>query len=79
MYYRLSFKNILNDNQLCILEDYFSRISKLPIRKEKIKLANDLKIDPVILNKWFQARRNKEKRNNNNFRVELELKNGNTQ
>ena len=57
---RKCFKNILSEEQRNGLERYFVKVKQKPLRKEKIELAERLGISPYDLNKWFQARRNKE-------------------
>jgi hypothetical protein len=61
MYNRKSFKKILDDNQINYLNNYYTTINKIPKRKEKLKISSEIKMDPILLNRWFQAKRNKEK------------------
>ena len=60
-YHRRTFKSLLTKEQIDVLERYYL-INKLPIRNEKIKLSTELDIDPKLLNKWFQSKRNKERK-----------------
>ena len=48
-------------HQIKALEHYYNHIKMKPVRAEKTELALKYNIDPVELNKWFQARRNKDK------------------
>ena len=58
---RRSFKKNLSDEQVNALEHYFSTVDRMPKRKAKLQLSEQLKIDPAILNRWFQTKRNKTK------------------
>ena len=61
MYERKKFKDCLEDEQLEKLENYFYGKTKKPTRQEKITMSIDIRISPILLNRWFQAKRNKEK------------------
>ena len=54
-------KKIINSQQLHVLETYYNKNNRLPRRKEKLEIANQLNLSGIIINKWFQAKRNKEK------------------
>jgi hypothetical protein len=58
---RKSFKNQLTEEQINALELYYTKVNPLPRHKAKVELAKVHKIDPYLLNKWFQSRRNKDK------------------
>lgn len=55
-------KNILTLDQINFLNSYFFNITKIPKTKEKKQIALDIELSPFLVNKWFQAKRNKEKR-----------------
>lgn len=58
---RKTFKQLLSEKQLDMLENYFIKVNQLPKRKDKLQLAKESGVDPFVLNRWFQARRNKDK------------------
>jgi hypothetical protein len=60
---RNAFKYIFSNAQIYALEEYF-KINKIPKRKEKLQLAENIDADPIHLNKWFQAKRNRERKYN---------------
>lgn len=57
---RKSFKDLLTEEQLNALETYYSKVNPLPRHKAKIELAKLHNIDGILLNKWFQSRRNRD-------------------
>ena len=57
---RKSFKILLNDELRTVLEHYYTNVKKKPERKDKTELSVKYKIDPCLLNRWFQSRRNKD-------------------
>jgi len=59
---RVTFKSILSADQLWELEVHYNLENKIPRRREKLELCKKLNIEPIILNKWFQAKRNKDKK-----------------
>ena len=54
------FNKQLSIDQIQQMEAFYQKQSK-PLRKKKLELAKRCNIDPFVLNKWFQARRNKDK------------------
>ena len=61
-----SFKKILSSKQLDILESYYTFVSKMPKRHEKTTLGLLYEMDPILINKWFQAKRAREYRHKKN-------------
>ena len=57
---RKTFKKTLSSYQLEALENFYQNFNKLPRHKAKLELADRYDIDKFVLNKWFQARRNKD-------------------
>lgn len=57
---RKTFKKTLSSYQLDALENFYLKVEKLPRHKAKLELADRYDIDKFVLNKWFQARRNKD-------------------
>lgn len=64
---RVSYKEKFSAEQRKALEDFYQNVNKMPRKEAKHNLLINLKIDKIpngryILNGWFQARRNKEKK-----------------
>lgn len=58
---RPTFWDDISDTQCVTLEAYYSTVSKLPNRQQKLDLARQINLDALILNRWFQAHRNRDK------------------
>lgn len=58
---RKTFKALLTKDQVYALEKYYNEKEKMPRRLAKLQLAKQYNMDPILLNRWFQSRRNKEK------------------
>src|SRR5689334_17442940 len=50
----------LDSVQKRALENFYTKVAKLPKRQAKTELSKKYNIDPFALNKWFQSRRNKD-------------------
>jgi hypothetical protein len=57
------------------LSNYFKTISRLPKRKEKLEISTKLDVNPLIINKWFQTQRNREKYDQQQDERKLKKKN----
>lgn len=47
----------LSEYQVKFMEDYFAEVQKMPRRKEKLNIADKLRLEPIRVNRWFQQKR----------------------
>ncbi|RKO94685.1 hypothetical protein BDK51DRAFT_33400 [Blyttiomyces helicus] len=58
---RKNFNKLLTNEQVDSLQNYYSTVEKMPRRAAKTELSKLYGIEAVLITKWFQSRRNKDK------------------